>query len=121
MKIEPRIISRLTDSAEGVTKPYYEIMYYDTDLKDAVIGYGSFNRKFVEQWLRDDFPKTRDDGMTDEDYILFVKVLAAEVGDKITLKDAVRIVEAIKVLKETSDSNKNYENLAVPGDNNGSF
>lgn len=113
MKIEPRIISRFVDSAEGVPKPYYEIMYYDTDLKDAVIGYGSFNRKFVEQWLRNDFPRTTDDGMTDKDYILFVKVLAAEVGEKITLKDAVRIVEAIKVLKETSDTFKNDENLKV--------
>lgn len=54
MKIKPRIISMISNG-----KPYYEIKYYDTVLKDTCIGYGSFNKRYVEEWLKQDFPKIK--------------------------------------------------------------
>lgn len=50
MQIKPKIIHRIIDG-----RPYYEIKYYDTVLKDTCIGYGSFTKKFVEEWLREEF------------------------------------------------------------------
>ena len=52
MKVNPIIISRDLDG-----KQYFEIKYYDTELKDTVIGYGSFNREYVEKWLKEDFKR----------------------------------------------------------------
>ena len=50
MKINPKIIRRILDGRE-----YFEIKYYDTVLQDTVIGYGSYNKKYVEKWLKQDF------------------------------------------------------------------
>lgn len=50
MQIKPKIIHRIIDG-----RPYYEIKYYDTVLRETCIGYGSYTKKFVEEWLKEEF------------------------------------------------------------------
>ena len=48
--IDPKIVvSGNTD------KPYYSIEYYNISDERWHIGYGSYNLKFVKEWLNDDF------------------------------------------------------------------
>lgn len=48
--IDPKIV--VSGSAD---KPYYSIEYYNISDKRWHIGYGSYNLKFVKEWLTDDF------------------------------------------------------------------
>lgn len=38
-----------------VEKPYYEILYFDTEDRTYHIGFGSYNIENVFQWLADEF------------------------------------------------------------------
>lgn len=48
--INPKIISRLIN---GV--PYYEIEYFDKSKNEICVGFGSYTRSFVEEWLKTEF------------------------------------------------------------------
>lgn len=48
--IDPKIV--VSGSAD---KPYYSIEYYNISDERWHIGYGSYNLKFVKEWLNDDF------------------------------------------------------------------
>ena len=48
--IDPKIVVN-----GNVDKPYYSIEYYNISDKRWHIGYGSYNLKFVKEWLNDDF------------------------------------------------------------------
>ena len=48
--IDPKIV--VSGSAD---KPYYSIEYYNILDERWHIGYGSYNLKFVKEWLNDDF------------------------------------------------------------------
>ena len=54
--IDPKIV--VSGSAD---KPYYSIEYYNISDGRWHIGYGSYNLKFVKEWLNDDFETVETD------------------------------------------------------------
>lgn len=45
----------VTDSPDTNKEPYYEILYYDPEVKDFAQGYGSYNLENVSRWLNEYF------------------------------------------------------------------
>lgn len=56
-----------------IDKPYYSIQWYDINEKTMVDGYGSYELKYVRQWLQDNFE------IVDRDIDIFINRQNAEI------------------------------------------
>ena len=55
------VVSEKIVVGKNIDTPYYSICYYDVETKEWYNAYGSYNLRFVKQWLKECFEKVEVD------------------------------------------------------------